>query len=134
MVSSKNGRITPAPIFREVWTQGQTSKASGLLLSIDNEPDRLDDEIGLMDLNVVVAAGGEDVRGIRLELDQVFGTFEPIAFQARRCKVCEIWRHGKRFPFGEHDKREAAQGGGPFNLDDASVNHAYPVDTQAYNW
>jgi hypothetical protein len=74
------------------------SRAQALITSIslfsavDDQSDRLDDEIGLMDLDIVIAAGGEGVRSIGLEFDQILGAVGPDTFQVRKCKTrCVGW-------------------------------------------
>ena len=58
-------------------------RRSLLLRALNDEPNRLYDEIRLMNLNVVVAPGGKDMRSVGFEFDQPLGRFRPEPFQIR---------------------------------------------------
>ena len=62
-----------------------------------------------MYLNVMVTAGGEVVRGVGFEFDQVLGGFGPEALQPGECKPYQTGWSRKGFRLREHDQRHPAQ-------------------------
>src|SRR6202022_2425787 len=93
-----------------------------LLGPLNHEPDRRYDEIRLIDLDIMVTAGGEDVGGVGFEFDQVFGAFGPDPFHFRKWKTDHAGRLCKWFRLGEYDHRFPAQRRSVFNLRDACVD------------